>query len=275
MVRNRPSSQCLFRRHPYGLYHLCPGSSRKRPASHYFLRFGIRTDKCCLPFRGKRQYAVLIFQQYEGFYRRFIRQLSMVLTEIRTGLLCLVRTVKRIFKQPQPVFKLQHSQDAFIEKRLVQSSAPHQPGQTLRIYPRHHIDIDARFQRTDGGISPVLRNPVDNRLTNCRVIRYQHTVKFHFSAQNTAKQTPVYCCRNALHCLKCGHHHSASGFYGTLISRQIKLSKRFVREFHCLVLPPAFRRAVTRKMLDAGCQRVHAALLPLIAFHQSLCIQAV
>ena len=130
-----------------------------------------------------------------------------------------------ILKQSQPVFKLQHSQDTFIEKRLIQRSLFHQSGQILRIYAGHHIDIDSRFQRAARGIRPVFGDTVNHRFPNRRVIRDQHAVKFHFTAQNSPEQRSVYGCGYPVHRLKRGHSHSAAGLYGALIGRQVEFMK--------------------------------------------------
>ena len=267
MVRHGPAVQCFFRCRPYGLYLSGFGASRKGPASQHISRIGVGTDKCDLLIRGKRQDGILIFKQYEGFHRRFICQLPVFFTEKRAGFPRLVGSVKGILKQSQPVFKLQNSQDTFVEKRLFQYSVFHQSDQILRIYAGHHIDIDSRFQRAARGIRPIFGDTVNHRLSDRRVIRDQYAVKSHFTAQNFPEQRSVYGCGYPVHRLKRGHSHSASGLYGALIGRQIKFMKCPIGELHRLIFPPAFRRTVSREMLDAGGQKIRSALLPLIAFH--------
>ena len=225
MVRHGPAGQRFFRCRPYGLYLPGFGTSRKGPAAQHILRIGVGTDKCDLLIRGKRQDGVLIFKQYEGFHRRFIRQLPVLFTERRAGFPRLVGSVEGILKQSQPVFKLQNSQDTFVEKCLSQRSVFYQSGQILRIYAGHHIDIDSRFQRTARGIRPVFGDTVNHRLSDRRVIRDQYAVKSHFTAQNFPEQRPVYGCGYPVYRLKRGHSHSASGLYGALIGRQIEFMK--------------------------------------------------
>ena len=149
--------------------------------------------------------------------------------------------------------------DRGIDERLRQPPGSDRRRHAVDVDGVGHVDVNACSKGKNSGLHARGRDAVIHHLCDAVVVADHDTLESPEAAQHVTQQPIARVRGSSADIVERGHDDRGARFDCCLVGGQVGLPQRALREFHRVVVAPAFCPAVGRKVLGGRQQRVGRA----------------